>query len=259
MIGVVPIAPATVTAVRGDQKAVVSWAAADGKGTTVSGYTVTATPGGAQCTAGTGVTTCDVLGLSNGTPYTFTVVATNIIGNSLSSGASSPVTPAGVPQLSGTVSVVRGDTQATVSWLAGNANGDAITGYTVTASGGGGQFCNANGVTLSCVVTGLTNGTAYTFSVVAANPVGNSAPIASASTIVGVAPYAPTGVIATRSDRAANVSWTAADGRGLTVSGYTVSDVLGVSVGAGASASASLKNKSFCSVPRASLLAANSL
>jgi len=59
-----------------------------------------------------------------------------------------------------------GNGQATVTWTKPADNGSIITGYTVTSSGG--QTCTTSDAdTLSCIVTGLTNGTAYTFSVTA--------------------------------------------------------------------------------------------
>ena len=73
--------------------------------------------------------------------------------------------------------------QATVSWTPpGNTGGVAIDSYTVTASPGG-QTCQAAGNATSCVVTGLTNGVAYTFAVTATNSVGTG-PASAASTAV---------------------------------------------------------------------------
>lgn len=84
-----------------------------------------------------------------------------------------------------------GNTQATVSWTASNSGGSDITGYTVTASGGGGT-CTTTGAT-SCVVTGLTNGTAYTFTVTATNAIGTSnASSASAAVTPALATYTVT-------------------------------------------------------------------
>ena len=54
--------------------------------------------------------------------------------------------------------------------------GSAITGYTVTSNPAGGVDSNAGSTATTHVVTGLTNGTAYTFTVVATNAVGSSAP-----------------------------------------------------------------------------------
>jgi hypothetical protein len=58
----------------------------------VTGYTVTASPGGRTVTT-TGATTATVTGLTNGTPHTFTVTATNAVGTGPASAPSAPVTP----------------------------------------------------------------------------------------------------------------------------------------------------------------------
>jgi len=61
--------------------------------------------------------------------------------------------------------------QVTVSWTAPDPGGSPITGYTVTASPGG-PSVTVGAAATSAVVTGLTNGTAYTFEVRAANAAG---------------------------------------------------------------------------------------
>ncbi|MDQ1746552.1 MAG: hypothetical protein QOD07_815, partial [Frankiaceae bacterium] len=72
-----PSIPAPVTAVAGDHTADVTWGASDGNGSPIQGYTVTASPGGAQLAVGPTVTTAHFGGLTNGTSYTFTVTARN--------------------------------------------------------------------------------------------------------------------------------------------------------------------------------------
>jgi alpha-tubulin suppressor-like RCC1 family protein len=82
-----PRAPGQVTAVPGDNKAMVSWRApASLDGGTVTGYAATAVPGGAGCTST--ATTCTITGLRNSVTYRITVVTRTTAGES---GASSPV------------------------------------------------------------------------------------------------------------------------------------------------------------------------
>ncbi len=87
-----PAAPAGVTAVAGNGRATVSWTAAAANGSPVTGYRVTAQPGGAFATT-TGATTATVTGLTNGTAYTFTVVASNQLGPGPASMPNAAVTP----------------------------------------------------------------------------------------------------------------------------------------------------------------------
>jgi hypothetical protein len=87
-----PATPGQPTAVAGDGSAAVTVVAPTSGGTPTS-YTVTASPGTAQCTVTGASGSCTVNGLTNGTPYTFTSTATNVAGTSSSSVASASVTP----------------------------------------------------------------------------------------------------------------------------------------------------------------------
>ena len=86
-----PDQPGTPTATPGTRSATVSWSApAWNGGATVSGYTVTSSPGSFTCTT-TGATSCTVSGLTTGTAYTFTATATNSIGTGSASSASTSI------------------------------------------------------------------------------------------------------------------------------------------------------------------------
>ena len=103
------------------------------------------------------------------------------------------------------VSATAGVGQATVSFTAPvSTGGAAISSYTVTASPGG---MTASGSGSPLTVTGLTNGTSYTFTVTATNSVGTSSASSASSAITpaGV-PGAPTGVAASADDGKATVS-----------------------------------------------------
>ena len=189
-----PATPAKPTAVAGDTKATVSWTAPGDGGSAILSYEVTSSPEGKTCAPAslTPPLTCDVTGLANGTPYTFTVVATNGVGASDASSASNSVTPS-APTKSApptNVTVLAGDGKLTVSWTAPtDTGGSDIVSYTATAatytapaSRGKGRV-TAQVVDLTCTTTdsttcditqGVTNGTAYTVTVVATNGVGAS-------------------------------------------------------------------------------------
>ena len=90
--GVVPAAPTSVLATAEDDEALVVWTApAANGGPAITGYVVTGSPGGSATT--TGSTRVAVVGLTAGTPYTFTVAARNSAGEGPASAPSSAVTP----------------------------------------------------------------------------------------------------------------------------------------------------------------------
>jgi hypothetical protein len=175
-----PDPPTAVVAVRGDHQATVSWNApvSDG-GYPLSGYTVTSSPATAPAQVGPGVLNATVTGLTNGTAYRFTVKATNTVGSSRSSVPSNAVTPAGLPRAPTKLAVTTGDRRATISWRAAARNGSAITSYRVVASPGA-KAVTVSGASTRATLTGLVNGTTYTFGVRARNAVGTG-PAASIS------------------------------------------------------------------------------
>ena len=167
-----PFPPTNVTASLGAPgEAEVSWTAPGDNGSPITSYTVVASPGGASVTVPAPLTSASVGGLQEGTSYTFTVVATNDVGDSGPSAPSNALTVAQPPSAPTNVTAVARDGAAAVSWNASDPNGASVT-YTVTASPGG---ASRSTMATSTVVDGLTNGVEYTFTVQAFNSAGASA------------------------------------------------------------------------------------
>ncbi|MCG6551270.1 MAG: fibronectin type III domain-containing protein [Candidatus Magnetominusculus sp. LBB02] len=187
--GVAPGAPTSVTATAGNAQAAVSFTAPSSNGgSTITGYKVTSNPGG--ITAAATSSPVSVFGLTNGTAYTFTVQAVNALGTGAASSASNSVTPSvSVPGAPTAVTATAGNAQATVSFAAPSSNGGGtITSYTVTSSPSG---KTAAGISSPVTVTGLTNGTAYTFTVKAANSAGTGAASSASNSVTPASTIAP--------------------------------------------------------------------
>jgi hypothetical protein len=143
----VPGAPANVLATAGDSFATVSWTApASDGGSPITSYTVTAFVGGAPAgiPAIANGNSATVFPLTNGVAYTFSVHATNAIGNSLESAQSAPVTPAAAAVAALTVNMTG---PASVI-----SNGSALYSVTVTNTG----TATASAVTMTDIAFGAT-------------------------------------------------------------------------------------------------------
>jgi uncharacterized repeat protein (TIGR02543 family) len=218
-----PGTPGTPTVSAGDGNATITVVAPSSGGAPTS-YTVTSSPGGATCTVISPATSCTVTGLTNGTSYSFSTVASNATGSSSGSASSASVSPAGKPGVPTGVTATIGNGSATVSLTPPtNTGGPAITSYTMTASPGG-ATCTVNAPATSCSISPLDNGTAYTFSATAFNGVARSdSSTASASVTPATVPDAPTNISATSSSSGSTtVNFSAPASNGAAITGYTV-------------------------------------
>ncbi|NDF30882.1 MAG: hypothetical protein EB147_01465, partial [Acidimicrobiia bacterium] len=224
----VPTAVQTTSAVAGDGRVTLTWAAPTSNGGfSVLSYRMEYSTDGASWTTLTldaSGTSYVVRGLTNGTTYTFRMAAITSAGIG-AWGTFSAATPATVPLSPLGVAVVGGDKRATITWSApANNGGSAVTGYKVYRNGVLLTTVAANVFTYTDTnaATGLTNGTSYYWEVRAVNLVGDST-----SSPVYATPFtqigAPTNLLAVRGNRQASLSWTApTNNSGFTITGYQI-------------------------------------
>ncbi|QJR15103.1 beta strand repeat-containing protein [Usitatibacter palustris] len=213
LVAAAPSAPAIGTAVPGNGQATVSFTPGADNGSPITSFTATC---GAFSASGP-TSPITVPGLTNGTPYTCTVFATNAAGNGAASAASASVTPFTNPAAPSITSATPGNAQVTIVFTPPTANGSPILDYTANCGG-----TTATAATSPITVTGLANGTAYTCTVLARNAAGNGpASGPSASVTPFTIPGAPTITAVTPSVGSLAVAFSAAAPNGSAVTGYT--------------------------------------
>ena len=226
----IPDAPENLSATAGDGQVALSWDNPEDdtiqkhqvrwkvKDDDDSTYTIWVDTG----SSGADTLTHTVTGLSNGTRYTFAVRAVNATGNGLV--ATVNATPIAVPAAPTALSATAGATEVALTW--DDPENDTITGYQYRQATGSGasldwsDISDSSATTITHTVTGLTNGTAYSFEVRAVNASGNGA---SSSVTATTLPAAPTGLMAERGDGGGEVALTWDDPENDTISGYQYS------------------------------------
>ena len=214
-----------------DGAASVNFTAPANNGAVITSYTVIALPypSGAPILVLCSTTPCVVNGLTNGTIYTFVAKATNAVGTSDSSTASASIIPAKVPNAPVIDTVTAGLGNATVSidpsaLLSSNSGGDPVVSFTIISSPGN-ISCTALTPATSCVVAPLVPGTAYAFTAVATNAVGNSLPSQQSNPVIPLnVPDTPTSVLASPSNGAASISFTAPNDNGSPITTYIMTN-----------------------------------
>jgi len=234
VVGTTPAQPTGLSAVRaGNNSIAVSYIApSDNGGFAVTSYTAVSNPGNITASlsqAGSGTIT--VNGLTNAASYTFTVYATNSLGNGTASVSSNISSTYTVPPAPGIGTATRaGANSITVTYTAPSDNGGyTITSYTVISSPGGITGSVSQSGSGSITVNGLTTGTFYTFLVYATNALGNSTTggPSNSSTTYTVPPVPTIGTATSTGSSSASVPFTApADNGGTAITSYTATAYL---------------------------------
>jgi len=149
-------------------------------------YTAIATPvgSGAPITATGSSSPVLVTGLAANTSYTYTITGSNSYGQTITLSTPSVLSTT-VPQAPTSIVASAGNTTASVSVTNAATGGKAITSYTVTpyVAGVAQTGLVVSNSSLPVSVTGLTNGTAYTFTITANNANGSSAQSVASSSV----------------------------------------------------------------------------
>ncbi|MGY1706995.1 fibronectin type III domain-containing protein [Geodermatophilus sp. SYSU D00697] len=233
----VPGAPVLGPVSAGDASLTVGWLAPTSTGgSPITGYVVRAYTDGPvparTVTVAAGTTVYRLTGLTNGATHQVTVAATNAVGTGAESARSQAVTPKASATAPGAPTIGRvepGNGSVRVHWTAPSSDGGSpVTGYEVRTFRNGTPFSTstAPATATSTLVTGLSNGTAYTFRVAARNAVGVGAGSATSPSVVPQAPATVPGrpvlgaPVAGRSS--ATVRWTAPAANGSPITSYVV-------------------------------------
>ena len=229
-----PSAPTGVSASAANGQAIVTWSASTSSpGSPLTGYAVTPSVRGIplQSMLVGNVTSFTVPNLANGQPYSFSVAGVNAVGPG-STASSGTVTP-GLPGAPTGVTIgTRGNGFENLSWTAPSSSGaSAITGYLITPqiAGVAQTATTLWGSGTSTSITGLTDGTNYTFAVAAINVFGTgSAGTSGSNNPYKKIPGALTGVQGTAGNAQATVTWAPpSDNGGSSITSYTITPYIG--------------------------------
>ena len=223
------MAPQNLTATPGESQVTLVWTAGDDGGSAVTQHQYrqqagsdaygpwTDIPGGAHASRFT------VTGLVNGTTYTFEVRAVNAEGAGAAAEASAtPAATATAPLAPANLTATPGEDQVTLSWSAGDDGGSSVARHQYRHQAGSGDYgpwtdipggANATRFT----VTGLVNGTTYTFEVRAVNAKGAGAVAKTSVTLAATAPLMPQNLTATPGESQVTLAWSAGDDGGSRV------------------------------------------
>lgn len=207
-------------------EATLAWDIPANNGLPIDYYDVTWAGGIQRCPA----TPCTITKLTNGTAYSFTVVAHNGVGDSLPSKPSLPITPDAVPgEPVNPRTDSPGDGSIEVRWDPAPVDGTPVTKYLVTWPGGSSTTSGT-----SVTATGLDNLAVTTFTIKAANDAGWGPPATTTGQSAGRpprpdAPKVTATTVGGGTGQAVDVSWTSVSPNGPGPTTYTVRRATGPS------------------------------
>ena len=222
-----PEAPTIISITAGNTTASVNFTAGAANGSNITNYQYSKNNGTTWTALSPASTANPILisGLTNGQTYQIQLKAVNGMGASNASAALSVIpfvilAPA-VPTIT---SITIGNQSASIAFIAGAANGSAITNYEYSKDN------SANWIPLSPVSTtspillsGLTNGQTYQVQIRAVNNMGTSPPTAVQSVTPSDIPDAPTDLSATAGNGQATITFTAGATNGSAITNYQYS------------------------------------
>ena len=225
-----PTAPNGTAVSQGAASAIVSWTAPSSTGgAAITGYTATAysasTGGivsGTACT--TAYLTCTITGLTNGTTYYVSVVATNAAGSGPATSPRVSVIPAALPGAPTITTITAADARLSVAFTAGTNDANApITSYQYTIDGGT-NWVNVVGTSSPISILGLTNGTTYPVKIRGVSAIGNGADSNSVSgkPFTVPSPISNATVTYSSSSGAVTLTWGAPNNNGSDITNYYV-------------------------------------
>uniref|UniRef100_A0A6C0AMT7 Fibronectin type-III domain-containing protein n=1 Tax=viral metagenome TaxID=1070528 RepID=A0A6C0AMT7_9ZZZZ len=191
-------------------------------GLPITSYTLASIPSGAIFTGSTLSDNIAVTGLNKGSTYIFSIITNNSFGSSPVA-VSAPFSYLSIPDTPTGVSVTPGDSSVIINWMNVLTSGGAsILNYIITSISDNTSVTVSAGSS-SYTFTGLTNGNAYTFNIVAINSFGPSVAAVTNSVTPTSVPDPPTKIVVSPGNSSVLVQWKSpVMTGGLPITGYIV-------------------------------------
>jgi len=220
-----PGAPTITGVTPGNGQLTVAFTAGGDGGSALTNYEYSTDDGTSFTTVAPASTASPIVitGLSNGTEYTVRIRAVNANGEGAASGSTTG-TPSTTPSAPTITGITLGNGLLSVAFTAGADGGSALTNYEYSTDDGTSFTTVAPASTASpIVITGLTNGTAYTVRLRAVNANGAGTPSSSSTGTPSTTPGAPTIASVTPGNGQLTVAFTAGADGGSALTNYEYS------------------------------------